>query len=123
MLLYNELTDLPSSIKAPIFGQMITSGELTPDHLKILLSRNQKRLDLSANPGTDPIRYLDSQITEKCLTFRFKILLMEGMSTPLRTDALSSNTWISMTAEASRMSTDHATVHNRIGGSFFIHIC
>lgn len=52
LLLYDELADFPASIKAPIFVKLVRTNQLTAEHLKILLSRDQKRLDLSGCPGT-----------------------------------------------------------------------
>jgi hypothetical protein len=52
LLLYDELSDIPASIKAPVFAQLVKESHLTSQHLEVLLSRDQKKLDLSAANGT-----------------------------------------------------------------------
>lgn len=50
VLLYERLGEIPASIKAPAFIRLLARDELTPEHLAVLLSTDQRRLDLSCAP-------------------------------------------------------------------------
>lgn len=47
VLLYEELSDFPAALKAPVYIHLMKELQLTAPHLKVLLSTDQKRLDLS----------------------------------------------------------------------------
>lgn len=55
VLLYEELGDFPTSLKAPVFAYLVKRNELTSSHLKVLLSNDQKRIDLSPAHSTSPL--------------------------------------------------------------------
>lgn len=52
VLLYEELGEFPTSLKAPVFAMLMKSYDLSVAHLKVLLSNDQKKLDLSVSPRT-----------------------------------------------------------------------
>jgi hypothetical protein len=52
VLLYEELGEFPTSLKAPVFAMLIKSYDLSAAHLKVLLSNDQKKLDFSIAPRT-----------------------------------------------------------------------
>eukprot|EP01122_Echinamoeba_exundans_P005066 TRINITY_DN15245_c0_g1_i1.p1 TRINITY_DN15245_c0_g1~~TRINITY_DN15245_c0_g1_i1.p1 ORF type:complete len:824 (-),score=137.51 TRINITY_DN15245_c0_g1_i1:3-2474(-) len=65
VLLYEELSDFPTSLKAPVFSVLLKESQLTASHLKVLLSTDQKRLDLSPAPSIIGEAHIEA-IAERC---------------------------------------------------------
>lgn len=68
--LYAELSDVPASIKAPVFAQLLKKGKLSATSLRILLSSDQKRLDFASVGYALSIFHFDA-IADICKTLEY----------------------------------------------------